>query len=63
MNLKGQWVWVTGASSGLGLELCKQLAKQGANLLITARRVDRLEALAHRAARVGGRGAHAGRPT
>ena len=46
MNLKGQWVWVTGASSGLGLELCKQLSKIGANLLITARRVDRLEALA-----------------
>lgn len=46
MNLKGQWVWVTGASSGLGLELCKQLSKLGANLIITARRVDRLEALA-----------------
>lgn len=46
MNLKGQWVWVTGASSGLGLELSKQLAQQGANLLITARRADRLEALA-----------------
>jgi short-subunit dehydrogenase len=46
MNLKGQWVWVTGASSGLGLELSKQLAKRGANLLITARRVERLEALA-----------------
>jgi short-subunit dehydrogenase len=46
MNLKGQWVWVTGASSGLGLELSKQLAKQGANLIITARRLDRLEALA-----------------
>jgi uncharacterized protein len=46
MNLKGQWVWVTGASSGLGLELCKQLAKLGAHLVITARRADRLEALA-----------------
>lgn len=46
MNLKGQWVWVTGASSGLGLELCKQLSKMGANLLITARRVERLEELA-----------------
>ncbi len=46
MNLKGQWVWVTGASSGLGLELCKQLSKLGAHLLITARRADRLEALA-----------------
>jgi short-subunit dehydrogenase len=46
MNLKGQWVWVTGASSGLGLELCKQLSKLGAHLLITARRAERLEILA-----------------
>lgn len=46
MNLKGQWVWVTGASSGLGLELSKQLSKLGANVMITARRADRLEALA-----------------
>ncbi|MFT3714201.1 MAG: SDR family NAD(P)-dependent oxidoreductase [Archangium sp.] len=46
MNLKGQWVWVTGASSGLGLELSKQLAKQGANVILTARRLERLEALA-----------------
>lgn len=46
MNLKGQWVWVTGASSGLGKELATQLAKHhGANLVISARRKDRLEAL------------------
>lgn len=46
MKLKGQWVWVTGASSGLGLEVAKQLAKLGAHLLLTARRADRLEVLA-----------------
>lgn len=46
MNLKGQWVWITGASSGLGLELATQLARRGANLIVTARRLDRLEALA-----------------
>lgn len=46
MNVRGQWVWITGASSGLGLELAKQLAADGANLIITARRADRLEALA-----------------
>ena len=44
MNVKGQWIWITGASSGLGLELAKRLAKQGAHLVITARRADRLEA-------------------
>lgn len=46
MNVKGQWVWITGASSGLGVELARRLAKQGANLIITARRAERLEALA-----------------
>lgn len=45
MNVRGQWIWVTGASSGLGEELAKQLAAQGANLLLTARRAERLEAL------------------
>jgi short-subunit dehydrogenase len=45
MNVKGQWVWVTGASSGLGLEVAKQLAALGANLVLSARRLDRLEAL------------------
>lgn len=45
MNLKGQWVWVTGASSGLGLELARQLAAEGANLVLTARRAERLEAI------------------
>lgn len=46
MDVKGKWVWVTGASSGLGLELSRQFARLGGNLVISARRVDRLEALA-----------------
>ncbi len=45
MNLKDQWVWITGASAGLGYELAKQLGKQGAKLAVTARRADKLEEL------------------
>lgn len=46
MLLEGKWVWVTGASSGLGREMARQLAvDHRAHLVISARRADRLEAL------------------
>ncbi len=45
-DLTGKAVLVTGASSGLGAHFARVLAEQGASLAITARRVDRLEALA-----------------
>ena len=42
----GKVVAVTGASSGLGKQMAEGYAEQGANLVLLARRVERLEASA-----------------
>ncbi len=39
----GRWALVTGASSGIGLELAKMAASRGWNLVAVARRSDRLQ--------------------
>lgn len=45
-DLKGQVALVTGASAGLGVRFAKVLASCGAKVAITARRMEKLEALA-----------------
>ena len=46
IDLNGKSALVTGASSGLGAQFARSLAKAGARVLIAARRMDRLEELA-----------------
>jgi 3-hydroxy acid dehydrogenase/malonic semialdehyde reductase len=45
-SLRNSTVFVTGASSGIGLATAKAFAAQGARLLLCARRMDRLDELA-----------------
>lgn len=55
MELRGKVVVVTGASSGIGEATAVAFAKRGAKVVLAARRLKRLEDLADRIERAGGK--------
>ncbi len=55
MELRGRVVVVTGASSGIGEATAVAFAQRGAKVVLAARRRERLEDLAHRIERAGGK--------
>src|SRR5207253_10687103 len=57
-NLADKWVLITGASSGFGAAAARAFGREGAKLLLGARRVDRLEAVAAEAKKSGSPAAH-----
>src|SRR5581483_1424398 len=52
-DLRGAVVIVTGASAGIGRETALEFARHGANVVVAARRANRLEALAGEVRRIG----------
>lgn len=47
MKLKDRIVFITGASSGIGMACARHFAKEGAKLILLARREDRLQVLSN----------------
>jgi NADP-dependent 3-hydroxy acid dehydrogenase YdfG len=58
-GIEGKVVVITGASTGIGEATALRLAEHGAEVVLGARRLDRLEALAGRIAAAGGKVAYA----
>ena len=57
-SLSNQWVFITGASAGFGAEGARHFAREGANVVLGARRVERLEQVAADCEKAGAASAH-----
>lgn len=44
-DLKGKYIWILGASNGIGAALAKELAERGSTLILSARREEKLKDL------------------
>lgn len=53
-KIEGKVALVTGASSGMGVEMARWLSRRGARVILAARRKERLEALARELEEAGG---------
>lgn len=58
-RLHGKWVLITGASAGFGAAAARAFAREGSNLLLGARRIDRIETVARECRELGAPAAHA----
>jgi len=58
-RLKDKWVLITGASAGFGAAAARAFAAEGSNLLLGARRTDRINEVAAECRKLGAPSAHA----
>jgi NADP-dependent 3-hydroxy acid dehydrogenase YdfG len=58
-RLKDKWVLITGASAGFGAATARAFAREGCNLLLGARRTERIQEVAAECKKLGAPSAHA----